>query len=406
MVHPSVRCSAFRTVRASRAALGALLVVLFAACALACSGEGDDGGGLEGSGGSGATGATATIDPNAARGGGGNANGSGGSGSLDPGECGETALDGCVGHLFEGEAVPLDIYIMFDQSGSMLNDVGGMTRLRAVQDATTAFLRDPASEGIGIGIGYFGYLPIGATSCDDAQYSTPDVEVTLDHEPIVASLAGREPTGETPTAAALNGACEYASAWKTEHPGRSVVILLVTDGKPEAPVSCAGGGCCPTIDEAAAAAQKCLDTKPKVPTYVLGVGPELESLDRIAESGGTRAAYLVGDDDVTANVLAALNAIRGEAAIPCSLEIPPAPSGEALDYGAVNLLYAPSACDYSAIYHVGEPSQCGDEGGWYYDDPSNPHRVELCAVSCDQVSRPGSRLRFSVGCETVGPPVR
>lgn len=33
----------------------------------------------------------------------------------------------CAAQAYEGEAIPLDIYIMFDQSGSMLNDVGGLT---------------------------------------------------------------------------------------------------------------------------------------------------------------------------------------------------------------------------------------------------------------------------------------
>src|SRR4051812_24127579 len=46
------------------------------------------------------------------------------------GECGAASFDGCVGNDFEGESVPLDIYVMFDTSGSMLNDVGGLTRLK------------------------------------------------------------------------------------------------------------------------------------------------------------------------------------------------------------------------------------------------------------------------------------
>jgi Mg-chelatase subunit ChlD len=140
---------------------------------------------------------------------------------------------GCVGQAYEGESIPLDIYIMFDQSGSMLNDVGGLTRLEAVQQATRDFLRDPASAGIGVGIGYFGYQPIGETRCDEALYASPDVPVSVDHEPVIRSLDGREPTGETPTASALRGSCTYASGWKRMHPGRGVVILLVTDGKPE-----------------------------------------------------------------------------------------------------------------------------------------------------------------------------
>jgi hypothetical protein len=390
-----------RVTKSSRATTGLCIVAALLLPLGGCSDAPEEGEGLTGNAGNAGRPPT-IVDPNAS----GATGGTSGGGSTDPGVCGETALNGCVGVFFEGESAPLDIYIMFDQSGSMLNDVGGMTRLEAVQRATTDFLRDEASRGIGVGIGYFGYLPIGETSCESSLYRDPDVAVSLDHEGVIASLGSRMPTGETPTAAAIEGGCEYAAAWKDDNPGRSVVMLLVTDGKPEAPVSCGNGGCCPTIDAAETAALACFEGKPSIATYVLGVGPELDLLNRIADAGGTRQAYLVGDDDVQANVLAALNGIRGDAVIPCKLEIPPPPSGDSLDYDAVNLFTAANDCNYETIFHVDERGACGDEGGWYYDDNAAPHTVELCPTSCDQVSRPGSRLRFSVGCATVGPPVR
>jgi hypothetical protein len=373
-----------------------------AAPLFACSSEDKEGGAVHApakTGGSGGT-TPVIIDPNAK----GGAGGYGASGNPD--DCGTSVLNGCVGEFYEGESLPLDIYIMFDQSGSMLNDVGGLTRLAAVQQATREFLRDPESAGIGVGIGYFGYQPIGETRCEDDLYATPDVPVSVDHEPVIESLDAREPTGETPTASALRGACSYATDWKRSHPERGVVILLVTDGKPEAPVSCAGGGCCPTIDDAEAAARACSDRAPNIPTYVLGVGPELDLLNRIAEAGGTKRAYLVGNEDVAQNVLAALATIRGDAAIPCSLEIPKAPQGDSVDFSRVNLFAGQSGIDcLSPIYHVTEASGCGEDGGWYYDDPDAPTTVELCPVSCDTVSRPGSRLQFSIGCTTIGDPV-
>jgi hypothetical protein len=374
----------------------------------ACSSE-DDGSesklGRPASGGSGGTGGSVIVDPNGK--GGSAARSSGGTGSTGSEECGASVLNGCVGEFYEGESLPLDIYIMFDQSGSMLNDVGGVTRLQAVQEATSQFLRDPETAGIGVGIGYFGYQPIGETSCDDALYESPDVPVSADHEAVIESLDGRAPTGETPTAAALRGACSYASGWKRTHPGRGVVILLVTDGKPEAPVSCSNGGCCPSIDDAEVAALECHEDDPSVPTYVLGVGPELDLLNRIAAAGGTKRAYLVGNEDVAANVLAALSTIRGDAAIPCSLEIPEPPLGGSIDFGTVNLFEGQSGIDcLSPIYYVESAADCGPDGGWYYDHPDSPEFVELCPASCDSVSRPGSRLEFSIGCATVSEPVR
>ena len=378
---------------------------LVIAALLACSSE-DEGGNSHHPEKSGGSSGTSPII--------GNPNGTGGSSSSggfgatgNPDECGTSVLNGCVGEFYEGESLPLDIYIMFDQSGSMINDVGGVTRMVAVQQATREFLRDPASAGIGVGIGYFGYQPIGETRCEDAHYASPAVPVSVDHEPVIQSLDAREPTGETPTASALRGACTYASDWKRQHPGRGVVILLVTDGKPEAPVSCASGGCCPTIDDAEAAALACSNQAPNVPTYVLGVGPELDLLNRIATAGGTKRAYLVGNEDVAANVLAALSTIRGDAAIPCTLEIPEPPRGDTIDLAAVNLFAGLSGVEcLSPIYHVTDAMGCGQDGGWYYDDPVAPSAVELCPASCESVSRPGSRLRFSIGCATIGDPVR
>ncbi|HEX6276345.1 MAG TPA: vWA domain-containing protein [Polyangiaceae bacterium] len=380
-----------------------ILGFVVAAPLLACSSKDDEGGALHRPGNTGGQGGTTAIIPDP--------NGKGGSSSSgatgNPGDCGTSVLNGCVGEFYEGESLPLDIYVMFDQSGSMLNDVGGLTRLAAVQQATREFLREPASAGIGVGIGYFGHQPIGETRCEDALYASPAVPVSLDHEPVIRSLDERVATGETPTASALRGACTYASDWKRKHPGHGVVILLVTDGKPEAPVSCAGGGCCPTIDDAEAAALACRDEAPNVPTYVLGVGPELDLLNRIAVAGGTRRAYLVGNENVAENVLAALSTIRGDAAIPCTLEIPEPPPGDSIDFGAVNLFAGQSGVEcLSPIYHVTDVTGCGEDGGWYYDDPSSPSAVELCAASCESVSRPGSRLRFSVGCATIGDPVR
>ena len=96
----------------------------------------------------------------------GNSSSSGGSGSIPGGITGCTNVDvqGCVGQSYEGENVPFDIYIMFDQSGSMNTDVGCLTRLQEVQRAAASFLNDPKSRTICVGIGYFGFLPVQQVS--------------------------------------------------------------------------------------------------------------------------------------------------------------------------------------------------------------------------------------------------
>src|SRR6478752_4216123 len=139
------------------------------------------------------------LNPNGDSNGGSGSGSSSGSGITANGCDIQTDDAVCAAQAYEGEAIPLDIYIMFDQSGSMLNDVGGLTRLDAVERATRTFLRDEASAAIRVGVGYFGFAPIGQTSCAADDYATPSVPVTLDHEAVLSSLAAREPTGETPT---------------------------------------------------------------------------------------------------------------------------------------------------------------------------------------------------------------
>lgn len=326
---------------------------------------------------------------------------------------------GCVGQAYEGESIPLDIYIMFDQSGSMCNCVDPVfdmigrpcpdaeckaTRMDAVREAARLFMEDPESQGVGVGLGYFGKQTIGQASCDEADYEDAAVEIgTLPGhaKAMMSSLDGIEPTGETPSGAAIRGACTYAQGWKEQNPDHETVILLLTDGRPEAPVTCGdgSGACCPTIDDAVEAAATCKDANPSIRTYVLGVGPMLDNLEQIAVAGGTERAYLVEGGDVANQVLDALRIIRGDA-IPCTMGLPTPPGGLALDYTKVNITYASPSCKATYYTYVETVDACADEGGWYYDDVDAPQNIKLCPSSCDQVAAPGGKLVFTVGCET------
>ncbi|HYI04531.1 MAG TPA: vWA domain-containing protein [Reyranella sp.] len=324
---------------------------------------------------------------------------------------------GCVGEAYEGESIPLDIYIMFDQSGSMCNCVDPVfdmigrpcpdaeckaTRMDAVREAARLFMDDPESRGIGVGLGYFGKQPIGEASCDEADHVDAAVEIGVlpaQAERMMSSLDEIEPTGETPSGAAIRGACQYAQSHKQDNPGHETVILLLTDGRPEAPRTCNDfGTCCPTIEDAVEAATECLEGDPGVKTYVLGVGPMLDNLDGIAAAGGTERAYLVEGGDVANQVLEALRIIRGDA-IPCTMALPDAPGGMALAYDEVNITYASPDCEPTYYSYVESVDAC-DDGGWYYDDATSPQKIHLCPTSCDQVSAPGGKLVFTVGCET------
>lgn len=321
----------------------------------------------------------------------------------------------CGGETFAGKSVPLDIYIVFDQSASMCSclDPGAgqlcvegcnTTRLDAVREAIDQFLSDPDSAGIGVGLGLFGQQDIGSTSCDSSVYGAPLVEVgTLPDQAssLTDALSLLEPVGETPTGPALRGACGYARDYRATTPQHQVVLLLLTDGRPEAPSTCRGGAgpCCPSLDDAVLAAEECRN-QVGVRTFVLGVGPLLDNLEQIAVAGGTDQAYIVEGGDVGAGVRTALNRIRGNAAIPCELALPEPPPGDVLALNAVNLAYSSEECAVTPFAAVRSAGDCADEDGWYYDDPAAPQRILLCPTSCERVSGPGGNLFYSVGCET------
>jgi hypothetical protein len=303
-----------------------------------------------------------------------------------------------------GQGLPVDIHLMFDQSGSMaIKDDGTTMRLDAVRGAIDQFVRSPDSRDLGVGVAYFGHQPLmcGCTSCNPADYARPAVPVaglSGNASAIMGSLSAIEPTGETPTGAAIRGACTYTRSRKQADTGRNPVIVLVTDGEPKAPVSASKGGCNPTLEDAVAAASECAAAGIK--TYVLGIGPSLQNLHGIARAGGTGEAYLVANGG-GADILKALNSIRQDAMIPCNLQIPGAGSGT-VDLQKVNVLYSSAACSSAQTFlNVKQPDGCDlQKGGWYYDDPARPTSIQLCPASCEAVKAPGGQLSVSVGCVT------
>jgi hypothetical protein len=62
----------------------------------------------------------------------------------------------CAAQTKKAERLPLDLYIMFDASGSMTaSTTSGQTKWDAVRAALTSFLRDAGSAGLGVGLQYF-----------------------------------------------------------------------------------------------------------------------------------------------------------------------------------------------------------------------------------------------------------
>jgi hypothetical protein len=324
----------------------------------------------------------------------------------------------CAGVVSEGEQITVDIFIMFDQSASMTCMVpSGGDRWDAVKTALQQFVTSPDAAGINVGIQYFGLGGGGGrrggggqSSCTPADYEKPDVEIgplPMNSMPIVNSLNAHMPTTNTPTPAALTGAINHAIAWKNAHPGHTVVVVLVTDGEPN---QC---GTVADVDNVAA-----MGLMATIPTYVIGVTspgvtcnldpnpPNQQDLDSVAQAGGTMSALLV---DVTQNAgqqfVTEMNQIRAKSQVPCQYALPKPPTNQMLDTTKVNVQYTPpGATMASTILGVTMNTCDPTNGGWYYDNPSAPTKINLCPSTCMAVSQQtGGKISVSVGCATKHP---
>ena len=77
----------------------------------------------------------------------------------------------CVGETQNAKQVEVDMYIMLDRSDSMRAPTGtGESKWDAIRKALTAFVSDPASEGLGVGLQYF---PLAAAGKPEECFMDP-----------------------------------------------------------------------------------------------------------------------------------------------------------------------------------------------------------------------------------------
>jgi hypothetical protein len=139
-----------------------------------------------------------------------------------------------------------------------------------------------------------------------------------------------------------------------------------------------------------------------VETFVVGLpGAGQPTIDAIAAAGGTTQGFLIGSGNTEADLLAALDAIRGQA-VACSFPVPPAsdpskPTNPAL----VSISYTDSSSGQVVKFpKVSGPTDCGPSGGWYYDNEQNPTTITLCPTSCAAVQGTvNATLDAAIGCE-------
>lgn len=307
----------------------------------------------------------------------------------------------CKGDMAAAEKIQLDLYVMVDQSLSMATpDANGMSRWAEVTGALQQFFQSMDSNGIGVGMQYFGLGLLG-TSCNAPDYAMAEVEIAPlpgNLQPLLNSLMMHGPSSVTPTPAAVQGAIQHAQAWKMSHPSHAVAVLLVTDGEPDL---------CGLVPDVANAAMQGASGNPPIQTFVLGVGTALDALNQVAMAGGTTQAYLVtGTQNVTADVLAALNKIRAATALPCEFTLPTPEPGKPFDYTKVNVVFTPQGGAQEVVYYTADPSKCSPMSkAWHYDNPTTPTRIELCPDTCTAISMGGGTIGYQLYCPVISLPI-
>jgi hypothetical protein len=381
--------------------------------------DGNESGGASASGGTSASGGNASggkstggrpasggsVSGGASTTGGASSGGAGGEsatgGTSNTGGAATGGAPGCQGEDYPLKSDPVDAYIMFDQSSSMSEAVpapGTGTWWTAAAAGLTAFVKDPAAAGTGVGLQYFPLNGVSPNSCT-APYSTPAVAIAplpANANALSASIAAHSPTTFTPTGPALAGAIAHMKAWAPSHPGRVPVVVLVTDGFPTE--------CEPQqIPDIAVLAKNAFETSPSVRTAVIGLnlGAGRENLSQIPKAGGTDRAIFIDSGTIGGTISASFATIllnTVQESFTCSFPVPTA-QGKPIDFDKVNVRYA-AGTEKGTLHYVQTKGDCllNQDQGWYYDKLPAPTKIMLCPYTCQQRLR---TYHMEVGCERL-----
>lgn len=287
----------------------------------------------------------------------------------------------CDAQAYLGDRRRLDIYMMVDDSGSMVP-----YWLQTI-DAINMFFRDPASAGIGVGVSFFG------SSCESSSYAQPRVPIS----PLPGNLSQLEqafpaiPIEGTATLPALQGAIQHARSWAATNPEAQVVVLLVTDGLPTE--------CGSTVENVTETAREGFAGAASVKTFVVGIG-DIGALNAFAAAGGTDKA-LITQPGAAQELVRALNNIRS-AALPCDFKLPT--EAGLVQTDRVNLRHTAADGTETTIGAVRDHASCDlQRGGWYFDSLATPTRVIACETSCRQLNSQGGEVKILLGCPSIVP---
>ncbi len=355
-----------------------------------------------------------------------------------------TCRGACSAGSQEAALVPVDMFAMLDRSGSMLADAKGgrKTRWEAVTDALVDYSGSKSAANNGLALSYFPY-PTDCYECrkygrlaplaycqggrgrwanvaceparDDIIYGNHDrydcdwtsfYDFAVDYGVPFGVLSGKGGAQaravedsinrldelqweyDTDTYSALRTAVQLAEEHRRKYPNRKAIALLVTDGEPDTRCNRSDSK---TLAMTIAAAADAYGRG--IETYVIGAGPNLEELNKIAlaGSGNKQPAFLVDLD--SKQIQQALAAVQ-QVSMPCWFPIPEPERGD-LDYASPMVVVSQKGKSASPLSRVPLASDCGGNAAWYYDNNDNPSRINLCPVACDTV-RASSKSRIDI----------
>jgi hypothetical protein len=256
--------------------------------------------------------------------------------------------------------------------------------------------------------------------CRPESYATPRAPIAAlpDASPgLIAALDAStpDPSNQTPTGPALEGAIRQAKAWAVAHPDHQVVAVLATDGQPTlrtAAMSCGRVQMESDLQQVVDFAGDGRSSAPPVTTFVVGVLSADDAasgagtvLDGVARAGGSDQAFIIDTrGDVQRAFRSALDAIRANG-ISCELKVPVGSASDPVSYDEVNVDFTNEGGRKEGLFRVADATQCAaapSGRGWYYDTiptKSTPTRITVCPGVCEefQAADRGS-VSIALGC--------
>ncbi len=363
-------------------------------------------------------------------------------------------FEDCEADVSMAESVGLDMYIVFDRSGSMalrpppndanqdrirIPDPGGLlgdcpvdlvnapaqdSKWCLATNALAHFFTAPTLLDVRAALQFMtpanpdnydicGADPANVHATPAVNYASLPVDAT---HGLISALELEGPNAETTNTlsgqqlgtrleAALNGIAMFTAA--NADPGRKTIGVLITDGDPY--------NCEEDPDLLARIAADHYSAT-GIPTFIIGMtGATSANLETIALGGGgpehgpdyceapdTSCHYWSvggGDPEAFSEVLAA---IQDSVVIACEYAIPEPEGGESLNPDLVAVTYNDaSGAEPRPVARVPDAASCNPSlGGWYYDNPDAPTSILLCPADCDTVSQApsGAAIEIRYGC--------